>query len=126
MVETDYIHPITVLNLTDMSVVGQYPFDGYIRRCSFVNDAQIMIATPSTFYLLDMTTATITFLRNLGYSYTTSSWDMHKNRLFLCHNSSVSTYSFTAEYLPDQPYDPYKDPEVVLPMTLTEAELKQT
>ena len=110
IIETDNIHPITLLNLTDFTVAGQYPFDGYIRRCHFISDTLILVATPSTLYLLDTTTSGTTFLRNLGHSFTTSSWDLHKNRLYLCHNSNITAFSFNVTTVPEVVYDPLEDP----------------
>ena len=53
MVETDSEHPITVIDLTTHTAVGQYSFTGAIHRASFLNNNLILITTSSSLYLLN-------------------------------------------------------------------------
>lgn len=53
VVETDSEHPITVIDLTTHTAVGQYSFTGAIHRASFLNNNLILITTSSSLYLLN-------------------------------------------------------------------------
>ena len=75
LVETDNVHPITLVHIGNISTAGQWTFSGSISRASFINDSLLLLTTPTALYVLDTTSGNISLLTSLSSGFTTWEWD---------------------------------------------------
>ena len=90
---------MTVISLTNYSVLGQYSFNGTIQRAAFLpNSTLLLLVADSGVHTLDTSNGSFELLANSNA--TSSLYDSHTNRLYLCSNNIIQQVALSTPVEP--------------------------